>query len=99
MADFTKAGLDKGDLKKELENTLISTRMLYRTYSATIEDLTREELLHDLEEYRHQMERSIIPLVERAEATKDARLVDLAYEIRYTHERLLELIRQRLSAF
>ncbi|MCS7278149.1 MAG: hypothetical protein NZ531_04795, partial [Aquificaceae bacterium] len=81
MADFTKAGLDRGDLQKELEHTLISAKMIYRTYSATIEDLTKEELEHDLKEYSDQISRFIIPLVKRAEGTRNKRLVDLAYEI------------------
>jgi hypothetical protein len=99
MADFTKAGLDKGDLQKELEHTLISARMLYRTYSVSVEELTEEELRADLTEYSDQLERIIKPLVKRAEATKNAKLVDMAYEIRYTYEKILELIQQRLNTF
>ncbi len=99
MADFTKAGRDRGDLHKELEHTLISAKMLYRTYSASIEDLTEEELKYDLVEYTDQLERTIMPLVKRAEGTKDKKLVDMAYELRYTYERLIELIHQRLKTF
>ncbi|QID33590.1 hypothetical protein [Pampinifervens florentissimum] len=97
MGDFTKAGLDKGDLQKELEHVLISAKMLYRTYLAGIEDLTEEELSYDLIEYKDQLERVIIPLVKRAEAEGDVKLVDMAYEIRYTYEKLLELIQQKLK--
>ncbi|MEJ7554028.1 MAG: hypothetical protein WKI48_04710 [Aquificaceae bacterium] len=97
MGDFTKAGLDRGDLQKELEHVLISAKMLYRTYLAGIEDLTEEELSYDLIEYKDQLERKIIPLVKRAEAEGDVKLVDMAYEIRYTYEKLLELIQQKLK--
>lgn len=97
MGDFTKAGLDKGDLQKELEHVLISAKMLYRTYLAGIEDLTEEELSYDLIEYKDQLERVIIPLVKRAEAEGDVKLVDMAYEIRYTYEKLLETIQQKLK--
>ncbi|WPM31740.1 hypothetical protein IAE16_07910 [Hydrogenobacter sp. T-2] len=97
MGDFTKAGLDRGDLQKELEHVLISAKMLYRTYLAGIEDLTEEELSYDLIEYKDQLERVIIPLVKRAEATRSKKLVDMAYEIRYTYEKLLELIQQKLK--
>ncbi len=97
MGDFTKAGLDRGDLQKELEHVLISAKMLYRTYLAGIENLTEEELSYDLIEYKDQLERVIIPLVKRAEAEGDVKLVDMAYEIRYTYEKLLELIQQKLK--
>ncbi len=97
MGDFTKAGLDRGDLQKELEHVLISAKMLYRTYLAGIEDLTEEELSYDLIEYKDQLERKIIPLVKRAEAEGNIKLVDMAYEIRYTYEKLLELIQQKLK--
>lgn len=97
MGDFTKAGLDRGDLQKELEHVLISAKMLYRTYLAGIEDLTEEELSYDLIEYKDQLEKVIIPLVKRAEATRSKKLVDMAYEIRYTYEKLLELIQQKLK--
>jgi len=97
MGDFTKAGLDRGDLQKELEHVLISAKMLYRTYLAGIEDLTEEELSYDLIEYKDQLERKIIPLVKRAEVEGNKKLVDMAYEIRYTYEKLLELIQQKLK--
>ncbi len=97
MGDFTKAGLDRGDLQKELEHVLISAKMLYRTYLAGIEDLTEEELSYDLIEYKDQLERVVIPLVKRAEVEGNKKLVDMAYEIRYTYEKLLELIQQKLK--
>ncbi|MEJ5339240.1 MAG: hypothetical protein ACK42C_02025 [Aquificaceae bacterium] len=97
MADLTKAGLDRGDLQKELEHTLLSAKMLYRTYSVSIDDLTEEEMKADFEEYSDQLSRVVIPLVKRAEASRDSKLVSMAYELRYTYEKLLELIQQRLN--
>ncbi|RMH79353.1 MAG: hypothetical protein D6674_08125 [Acidobacteria bacterium] len=97
MADFTKAGLDKGDIEKELEHSLISARMLYKSYLASLEDLTQEELRADLEEYKDQLNRSVMPLVRRAEALGIAKLVNMAYEIRYTYEKLINLIEGRLG--
>ena len=97
MGDFTKAGLDRGDLQKELEHVLISAKMLYRTYLAGIEDLTEEELSYDFREYKDQLERVVIPLVKKAEVEGNKKLVDMAYEIRYTYEKLLELIQQKLK--
>ncbi|MDW8095523.1 MAG: hypothetical protein RMI51_01845 [Aquificaceae bacterium] len=97
MADFTKAGLDRGDLEKELENTLISARMLYRTYMVTIEELSKEELAHDLQEYTDQLNRFIMPLLKRAQATGDRKLVDMAYQIIQSYEGITEAIRKRLN--
>ncbi len=99
MGDFTKAGLDKGDIEKELEHVLISAKMLYRSYLATIEDLTAEELRYDLEEYRDQLKKNIMPLVGRAEATRNKKLINMAYEIRYLYEKIIESIEQRLNSF
>ncbi|MCS7262632.1 MAG: hypothetical protein NZ560_04390 [Aquificaceae bacterium] len=98
MADLTRAGLDRGDLEKELEHTLVSVRMLHRSYTVIVEDLTQEELLHDLQEYKDQLERTVMPLVRRAESSQQKRLVDLAYELRYTYEKILRLIEERLDS-
>lgn len=97
MGDFTKAGLDKGDIEKELKNTLLSAKMIYKTYLANIDDYVQEELSADLIEYTYQLEHIILPLVKRAEATKITKLIDMAYEIRYTYEKLIEAIRLNLK--
>lgn len=99
MGDFTKAGLDKGDIEKELEHTLISAKFLYRSYMIGIEDLTKEELISDLEEYKNQLQINIMPLVKRAEDTKNSKLVNMAYDIRYLYEKLIEAIQERLNNF
>ena len=99
MGDFTKAGLDKGDIEKELEHILISTKFLYESYIIGIEDLTKEELISDLEEYKNQLQITIMPLVKRAEDTKNSKLVNMAYDIRYLYEKLIEAIQERLNNF
>jgi len=99
MGDFTKAGLDKGDLEKELEHVFVSAKILYKSYLATIEDLTAEELGYDLGECKDQLKKTIMPLVGRAEATKNKKLINMAYEIRYLYEKLIESIEERLNSF
>ncbi|MFN4320227.1 MAG: hypothetical protein ACK4FY_07170 [Aquificaceae bacterium] len=99
MGDFTKAGLDKGDLEKELEHMLLSAKIIYKSYLATIEDLTAQELSYDLEEYKDQLKKTIMPLVGRAEATKNKKLINMAYEIRYLYEKLIESIEKKLNNF
>ncbi|RMH03984.1 MAG: hypothetical protein D6699_04500 [Aquificota bacterium] len=97
MGDFTKAGKDRGDIEKELEHTLISAKNLFRTYTLTIEDYTEEELSADLLEYKNQLERFIMPLVKKAEETKETKLVNMAYDIRYLYERLIKTIQEELT--
>lgn len=97
MGDFTKAGLDKGDIEKELEHTLTSAKLFYRTYTVNIDDYTSEELSADIKEYQYQLENTVIPLVKRAEATKNSKLIDMAYEIRYTYEKLIYAIKLKLE--
>lgn len=74
MADFTKAGTDRGDLEKELNHILISTKITYHSYLANIDDLTKEELEFDLREYQRQLATSILPLVKKQREQKVQRL-------------------------
>ena len=97
MGDITKAGLDRGDLEKELEHTLISIRMIYKTYLLTIEDYTKEELMGDLEEYTIQLESSVLPLVNKAKDTGIPKLEELADSILDTYSWLIDAIKLRLS--
>ncbi|MFN3599341.1 MAG: hypothetical protein ACK4VK_06370, partial [Aquificaceae bacterium] len=90
MGDFTKAGLDKGDLKKELEHVLTSAKFIYKSYLVSMEDLTQEELKYDLLEYKDYVNRVVMPLVKRAEVSRNKKLINMAYEIRYTYEKLIE---------
>ncbi|MGC8852505.1 MAG: hypothetical protein ACP5P0_02750 [Hydrogenobacter sp.] len=97
MGDFTKAGLDKGDIEQELLHTLTSAKMLYKTYMISIDDYTSDELSADIREYQYQLENVVMPLVKRAEATKNSKLIDMAYEIRYIYEKLISAIKLKLE--
>ncbi|WP_448587799.1 hypothetical protein [Thermocrinis sp.] len=97
MGDFTKAGLDRGDLEKELENMLVSINVIYRSYILTIEEYTKEELMGDLDEYAFQFERIALPLLEKAKDTRIPKLIETAKKIEKTYIELLDAIKERLS--
>ncbi len=97
MADFTKAGSDRGDFEKQLKHLLISANLTYHSYIAVIEDLSKEELEGDLKEYLDQFTLEIIPVVKKAEETGEQKLIDRAYEIRKVYENLIKAIREQLN--
>jgi hypothetical protein len=94
MGDITKAGSNRGDLERELEDILRFAKITYQRHVLTIEDYTREELEGDLKEYTLQLESFVVPLVERAE---EEGLEDIAKEIEGYYKRLIDAIKQRLS--
>jgi hypothetical protein len=94
MGDITKAGSNRGDLERELEDILRFAKITYQRYVLTIEDYTREELEGDLKEYTLQLENFVAPLVERAE---EEGLGDIAKEIEGYYRKLIDAIKQRLS--
>ena len=93
MGDITKAGSNRGDLERELEDILRFAKITYQRYVLTIEDYTREELEGDLKEYTLQLGSFIAPLVERAE---EEGLEDTAKEIEGYYKKLIDAIKQRL---
>ncbi|MEZ0323325.1 MAG: hypothetical protein ABWJ98_03310 [Hydrogenothermaceae bacterium] len=97
MADFTKAGTDRGDLEKEINHILISTKITYHSYIVNLGDLTKEELESDLMEYQRQLVANILPVVKKAEATKIPKIIDMAYEIRHLMEDLISKIEERIK--
>lgn len=97
-ADFTKAGKDRGDIEAELKNMIISTKVNFSAYLANIEDLTKQELESDLIEYTNQLSVYIIPMVKRAEATGDSKIIKMAQELRELHEELMNKIKERIKA-
>lgn len=97
MADFTKAGTDRGDLEKELNHILISTKITYHSYLSNIDGLTKEELEFDLREYQRQLATNILPLVKKAEGTKIPKIIDMAYEIRQLTEDLISKIEEKFK--
>jgi len=94
MGDLTKAGSNRGDLERELEDTLRFAKMTYQRYVLTIEDYTREELEGDLKEYTLQLESFVASILERAE---EEGLEDIAKEIEGYYKKLIDAIKQRLS--
>ncbi|MCX7760978.1 MAG: hypothetical protein N2Z81_07280 [Hydrogenothermaceae bacterium] len=97
MADFTKAGTDRGDLEKEINHILISTKITHHSYLVNIDSLSKEELEFDLMEYQRQLATNILPLIKKAESTKSPKIVDMAYEIRHLMEDLISKIEDRIK--
>jgi hypothetical protein len=93
MGDINKAGSNRGDLERELEDILRLAKITYQRYVLTIEDYTREELEGDLKEYTLQLENFVAPLLERAE---EEGLEDIAKEIEGYYKKLIDAIKQRL---
>lgn len=96
MADFTKAGTDRGNLEKETNHILISTKITHHSYLVNIQNLTKEELEFDLREYQRQLATQILPLVKKAEGSKSPKIVDMAYEIKQLIEDLVSKIEERI---
>lgn len=97
MADFRKAGLDRGDLKAELRNLLISLKIRREEYLNIVEELEPEELEYDLKEYEHYFEREIKPLYEKAHSVGVESLIDLAEEVKRVHGDIVRMIKERLG--
>ncbi len=97
VADFRKAGIDRGDIKAELRNFLLSMRIRREEYRNIIDELEPEELEYDLREYEEYFEKEIRPLYERAHSIGVKSLVELAEEVRRVYEDITGMIRERLS--
>jgi len=97
MADFRKAGLDRGDLRAELRNLLISLKIRREEYLNIVEELEPKELEYDLKEYEHYFEREIKPLYEKAHSVGVESLIDLAEEVKKVHGDIVRMIKERLS--
>ncbi|NPA52042.1 MAG: hypothetical protein GXO22_04035 [Aquificae bacterium] len=97
MADFTKAGSDKGDVEKQLKHLLISANLTYHSYIAVIEDLSKEELEGDLREYVEQYTLEILPMVKKIEAEENDKLIEKANEIKKIYENLIKEIKDKIK--
>ena len=97
MADFTKAGSDKGDIEKQLKHLLISANLTYHSYIAVIEDLTKEELEGDLREYVEQYTLEILPMVKKVEAGENQNLIERANQIKQIYEKLIKTIKEKIK--
>jgi len=98
MADFRKAGTDRGDISKEAKHLLISARIRKEEYLNIIDELDKEELEFDLIEYRTVYEREILPLWEKATSIGVESLVRTAEELRSIYEEIISLIEERISS-
>ncbi|MCS7084055.1 MAG: hypothetical protein NZL90_03610 [Aquificaceae bacterium] len=97
MADFTKAGLDRGNIEQELKNTLTSIKMLIRACKATIEDLTPEEIEFDLKQYELLYEREISPLLKRAKEDERKIVSQLSEELQSSFEMLIGILKDGIE--
>ncbi len=97
MADFRKAGLDRGDIKAELKHLLISARIRKEEYANLIDELELDELEFDLREYKYILENEVMPLFERAMSTGVRNIVELAQEVRDTYDEIIRMIEEKLS--
>ena len=97
-ADFTKAGSDRGDFEKQLKHHLISANVMYQSYINSMEDLTKEELEADLEEYLDKINIEIIPLIKLAESLGEQKFIDKAYEIKYVYNKLVDEIKRQIES-
>lgn len=97
MGDLNRAGSDRGDIGAELRNLLISARIRREEYMSMIDDLEREELEHDLVEYRTILEREVIPLLERVRSIGVKNLIDTAEEIKAIYDEIIEMIQEKIG--
>ena len=97
MADFTKAGSDKGDFEKQLKHHLISANYMYYSYMQTIDDLEKEELEADLNEYLEIYNTVILPMVSFAEDLGEEKWIQKAKEVQSVYDKLIENIKNKLS--
>lgn len=97
MADFRKAGLDRGDIRAELKNFLISAKIKREEYINIIDELEPEELEYDLQEYRTTFEREVKPLYETAMSIGVGSLIELAQEVKNVYDEIISMIEEKLS--
>jgi len=89
--------LHRADLEAELKQMLVSARLRLEGYMNIVEELEREELECDLEEYRKTIEEEIAPVVRKALLTRDDGLLSLAQEVREVYDRIVGLIEEKLG--
>ncbi|WP_457599868.1 hypothetical protein [Hydrogenivirga sp.] len=97
MSDFRKAGLDRGDIRAELKNFLLAIRIRREEYLNIIDELERDELEFDLQEYREYFEKQVRPVYEQAMSLGVRNLVELAQEVKGVYDELIKTIEKKLS--
>ncbi|NPA32595.1 MAG: hypothetical protein GXO04_03110 [Aquificae bacterium] len=96
-ADPRKAGKDKGNLRMELQNLLISAKLRKMEYSAIVDELSPEELKYDLFEYKQQLQNEIMPYVKRADESGNPELISKAHEVKTIYEEIIDMITERIN--
>ncbi len=96
MADFRKAGLDRGDLGAELKHHLISAKIKLEEYSSIIEDLEVDELEFDLLEHKGYFEKEIKPLCDQAMKIGVPSVVETAQELMKVYDQMFSLIEEEI---
>lgn len=99
MADFTKAGSDRGDFEKQLKHHIISANYMYCSYIQTIDDMEKDELEVDLQEYLELYNRVVLPMVSFAEDLGEEKWIKKANEIKSVYEQLIEEIKNKIESF
>ncbi len=80
MADFTKAGMDRGDIEAELKNLITSANITIKSYLISIDDLTPEEISYDYEAYLYEYKTKVKPKVTQALEYEEENIKQLAYQ-------------------
>ncbi len=96
MADFTKAGLDRGDIEAELKNLITSARSTFRAYLLCMEDLTPEEIKADYEMYLSEYENRVKPKVQQALDYKEEKITRLAQEYERLYVEFLKTLEEKI---
>ena len=97
MADFRNAGLDRGDIRAELKNFLISIKIRREEYMNIIDELEPDELEFDLREYKEYYEKQVKPIYEQAMSVGVGSLVELAQEVKGIYDEIIEMIEKKLA--
>ncbi len=94
MADFTKAGMDKGDIEMQLRNLITSAKVTFQSYLASLDDLTCEELSHDYKTYLSDYKSVVKPKVAQALELEEENVKLLAYEYEKIYLEFLKLLEE-----
>ncbi len=97
MGDFRKAGLDRGDIRAELKNFLLSIRIRREEYINIIDELEKDELEYDLKEYQEYYEKQVKPLYDEAMSVGVESLIKLAQEVKDVYDEIIGMIEKRLK--
>ena len=90
------AGTDKGDLAKELDNLLISVKLLYKGYIIDIDNMDKDDIQYDYKEHKHTYENVLRPFLMKKDILKDKALCEKANSISKIYEEFLGMLEKRL---